>query len=204
MSVGLTIPKKTKFPGTRLADAISVDLCSGFRQKHEIQPYAEVNSSSIIKDEADNIVRGILLSDYSDIAHHRSNNGQGKSLRSHSSPISSLKTSGNVDEQNFNLMSQYYRSCIANASETDKDNQPFLDLMEEINKPFAPMDAVVVADSGDKYNTYKAAYNTSKKFNLEDSLMMRNAIANVMPLGISPFVTYSVQKSMKHPVSVVL
>lgn len=141
-----------------------------------------------MQDKVDSIVRGFLTLPYVEVS---------KSL---SGSELTLEGSVGVDEKNLELVARYYDTCMGYTRGTHKGAH-FLELMEEVHRAFAKLDGTKPFRSNDNVTTYQPAVDTTKKLELTDAFMIRDAQINLARFGIFPFAKFTVQQSLVDPVS---
>ncbi|PHH85957.1 hypothetical protein CDD83_10938 [Cordyceps sp. RAO-2017] len=158
--------------------------CGGFNHTYwkkvpEHRP--GVSFMSNFKDGVDEILRDMLTKPYVEV------------VRSMAGSDFRIDDSAGKDADNLKLASDYYRSCL----EADDGEQAFIDLMNEVHRAFADMEAM--EKTWETSNTYRPVMDTSKPFNDTGFGMLHDAQRNLLPYGIFLFAKLTVQPSLLNP-----
>ncbi|KAM4059105.1 peptidase family M13 domain-containing protein [Hirsutella rhossiliensis] len=162
--------------------------CDGFSRSYKDKVPShrhKLNTMTMIRDEVDNILRGFLDRPYAEVS---------ESLADAKLQIDGSKQ---VDAENLAKVADYYRTCMGSDM---KDNAAaFVELMNEVNRPFAALDAVQASQKDSNVTTYKPVVDTGRRMALEDWDMLCEAQVNLVQLGIYPFVKIEAQQSLVNP-----
>lgn len=102
----------------------------------------------------------------------------------------------------WDMAGRYFNGCMgAELSYQNIGDSVLLDLMEEVNRPFAALDSMHVSSKGDRVDMYKPSMDTSKGLDAGEEKMVMGAIVNLAKYGIFPFIRYGVGVSEVSPVS---
>lgn len=93
-------------------------------------------------------------------------------------------------------------SCLKRHSDAQTtDESTLLDLMEEVNPAFAPLDKQLVSSHGDGHNTYRLGVGTKVPIGEKDIRMATRAMINLGKYGIFPLFRFGAAVSYEDLVS---
>ena len=105
------------------------------------------------------------------------------------------------DIKHWGMVGRYYNACMDDLpGSRDVGDSVLLDLMEEVNRPFAVYDSMVKSTTGDRVDTFRPSTNTSERIDSNDEPLVRQATVNLALYGIFPIVRYGIGASQKYSV----
>lgn len=141
----------------------------------------------VMQDGVDAVLRDFLDRPYAEVSESLA----GAELK--------IDGSEQVDAENLAKVAGYYRTCMG--SDRKDSAAAFVELMNEVKRPFAAMDEVKPSQGDGNVTTYEPAVDTGRRMAREDWDMLHSAHVNLVQLGIFPFVKIEVQQSLVDPVS---